>query len=731
MPKANLERNNFVRGLITEATPLRFPENASIDEDNFILNRDGSRRRRFGMDYEDSYALTSVNYTGANFEDKAVSEYTWTNAGGDADNIVGVLQVGATLYFFDLTQDAPSAATIPTISLGSAYDDSKLQFASIKGVLVAVGDAGDAFYVERVSASSYTKTDIDIKVRDIWGVEESPALAVDERPSTLSDTHEYNLKNQGWTSSNISTVGFPSNAEIMQYGKDANDNFSKSFLDKQFFGTTSAPKGKFIIDAFSRGAARRTAVSDPTSTIPDDVEAGRCTTVAAYSGRIFYAGVQSSVTSGDNRSPSFTGTIFFTRIVDNLEKLSQCYQEADPTSEHVSDLLPTDGGTIDIPEASNIHKLITLRTSLVVLADNGVWEITGPDGVFSADDFSISRVTNVGTVNADCVVEAEGVVFYWSDGGIYVLSPDETTGRLSAVNLTETSIQTFYTDIPALGRVYCKGTYDKAAKKIRWLYNDSSSYNGNSLRYKYNKELIYDAVLQAFYPHTFGELATDSPFVAGYFQTPGLLYADITENIVVDGEPVVVDGEQAVVTLPGRTSSSNQTKYLIFKPGAPYQFTLGFYKNNNFKDWVADDSVGVDAPAFLVAGYETFAETQRKKYVPYLTTHFKRTETGFSDDGNGNLTPIGESGCLLQAQWDFANSASSGKWGTAFQAYRLTRSYMPSGTGDTFDYGHSVITTKNRLRGSGRALSLKFSSEAGKDCYIYGWAMSVEGGSFV
>jgi hypothetical protein len=110
--------------------------------------------------------------------------------------------------------------------------------------------------------------------------------------------------------------------------------------------------------------------------------------------------------------------------------------------------------------------------------------------------------------------------------------------------------------------------------------------------------------------------------------------------------------------------------------------------------------------------------------------HFKRTETGFTNSG-GSLVPVGASSCLVQAQWDFANSANSGKWGTPFQTYRLTRAYMPVDVNDTFDYGHAVITTKNRVRGSGRAFSMKLYTEAGKDCHIYGWAMLAEGSTGV
>lgn len=48
MPQSLVQRtvNTFVKGLITEASELTFPENASVDELNCSLERDGTRRRR-------------------------------------------------------------------------------------------------------------------------------------------------------------------------------------------------------------------------------------------------------------------------------------------------------------------------------------------------------------------------------------------------------------------------------------------------------------------------------------------------------------------------------------------------------------------------------------------------------------------------------------------------------------------------------------------------------------
>ena len=51
------------------------------------------------------------------------------------------------------------------------------------------------------------------------------------------------------------------------------------------------------------------------------------------------------------------------------------------------------------------------------------------------------------------------------------------------------------------------------------------------------------------------------------------------------------------------------------------------------------------------------------------------------------------------------------------------------GEDDSYDNGFEVVTTKNKLRGMGRALSLYFSTQSGKDCRILGWNLSLTGNS--
>jgi len=80
--------------------------------------------------------------------------------------------------------------------------------------------------------------------------------------------------------------------------------------------------------------------------------------------------------------------------------------------------------------------------------------------------------------------------------------------------------------------------------------------------------------------------------------------------------------------------------------------------------------------------------------------------------------------CLVQAQWEWTTSSDAGRWGQQFQAYRPRQYYIPTSSASE-SYAYSVITTRNKIRGKGRAISLKFSTEPGKDCQLLGWNMEV------
>ena len=113
-----------------------------------------------------------------------------------------------------------------------------------------------------------------------------------------------------------------------------------------------------------------------------------------------------------------------------------------------------------------------------------------------------------------------------------------------------------------------------------------------------------------------------------------------------------------------------------------------------------------------------------QKQIPYIFFYFEKTEDGFTPSGD-DLIFKNQSSCKVQAQWGWSNSAANGKWGKEFQAYRILRNYTPSGAADAYDSGESMVVTKNKLRGSGKSISLYIKSEQGKDMNLLGWGHPV------
>ena len=524
-------------------------------------------------------------------------------------------------------------------------------------------------------------------------------------------------------------LGYPSNADIRYLGNGVDGDGKPEFDYHPFnvtgISSTPAPKGKYVIDAFSRGVGRNKASA--VGGLRSDSERANISVVAAYANRVFYSGVDSNIRSPDVRSPDYTGCLFFTKSINTFEDFEKCYQEADPTSENDFKLVATDGGFLKIAEASQIVKLIVARASLIVIAKNGIWQITGPDGIFSAESYSINQLTNIGCESPDSIVVAEDIVYYWSDGGIYALAADSISGELNAKNISETTIQTFLNGIPAISKNAAKGRFDTVNRKVTWLYNDKDSYDGLSFKNSYNRELVFDTVLQAFYPRSVGD-SSEGTFITAYVETENFVTLSNVQSVVVNGEQVQVNGEDVVATIPTKGKNSGVTKYLLLTPSGfngSYEFSFGSYGGFSFKDWDETDS-----PAFLTTGSELSGDTQRDKQIPYLTMHFNRTETGFQEV-NGELEARSPSSCSVTSRWSFADSRSSGKWGRPFEAYRLGRNFIPQDEGDDFDYGQSVITTKTKIRGKGRAVAFRFETSEGKDCQIIGWGMPVSGGTIV
>ena len=740
--KAEAAYRSFVKGLITEANQLTFPENASIDEANFVLNRDGSRSRRLGVDYESSYALTATGLTATDIKEGKQSFHIWESPGGDTSVTLGIVRIKDKLWFMNLLTDSPSAnlknsgnpITITSLS------NSKIETSVInnKCVIVSKDLPRPVLLTYNVSTGAVTQSTIQIQIRDIYGVDDS--LFLDTRPVTLSNEHKYNLRNQGWNKNIVTTTGadaitltktdlgvYPANSDNWTLGKISNassadyEKYDPDTLNKNSFSNYQIAKGSFIIDAFERGVGRMNA-SDVTSGLPTDREEGNISTITSYAQRLFYSGVESDVTGSDIRSPNYSGYIFFSKIIKSDDDFGKCHQEADPTDPGINDLIDTDGGSIQIPDITRVVRIISSQASVLVFAENGVWEIYGDTGGFIATSFQASKISTNGITNGDSVVNVNGNFIYWSKAGIYLLKPDAASGRFAAESLSLTSIQDLYLNIPEVAKDFAKGIYDEKENRVRFLYNDSASYSSSNYPNSYNKELIYDLTLKAWSKNEISSLFSDSPYIADYALIPGYSVTTREESVVAGTDTVLVTaGDTVVVPDDVATSRTEQFSFLTI---VGTSFTLSKYNGSDFLDWKTKDSVGVNYSSYLYTGYELFGDIMKEKQIPYIFFYLQKTEDGFQASGT-DLVFTNQSSCKVQAQWGWSNSAANGKWGNEFQAYRILRNYTPSGASDAYDSGDSMVVTKNKLRGSGKCLSLYIRSEAGKDMKLLGWGHPV------
>lgn len=200
----------FVKGKVTDSNDLSSIRGGLRASDNIDVLRDGSARRRRGLDFEPSYLLSTETLTQTQVEFDAISYGTWNDVAGNGDLNFIVLQFGLFLHVYSIDTNIVSSKFVGKLDISSFVVPGKtieaqnypMEFVSGKGFLFIA-----SAYIEPLVLSydplavSIRIKSIPIIIRDFIGVDDG--LANDATPSTLSVEHEYNLMNQGW----IATVG--------------------------------------------------------------------------------------------------------------------------------------------------------------------------------------------------------------------------------------------------------------------------------------------------------------------------------------------------------------------------------------------------------------------------------------------------------------------------------------------------------------------------------------------
>lgn len=785
MPAQTSIENNFVGGLKTEFTGLNFPENACTDVDNCVFSLVGDVNRRFGFDYEVNNTQTSIDRTG-----KALSTYKWNNAGGDGTTQIVVEQVGNILYFYR-SSTATTASPLSTQVLSSTVDISgylpsgssadpsiaECQYTDGNGYLFVFHPNVDAFYCS-YTAGMVASNSIQIQTRDFNGVVEA-SVPVSFRPPALSNEHNYNLLNQGWTAApiwgansttmvetlhapnaasiplgnnsftvqagisgivvgtavtitgyfnaivvdgsfrstalfntygnvisysgttlvinvtsttnfnwgqNITSLGtqawsivppaaintisawnsalgnYPSNADVWWTFKDDTDAFAPATTVNNVSQVTSqAAQGHFILSPFNWNQSGVSGISSITNVSTTK----RSRTGVWFQGRVFYTGVDDSqAATGDQQFYTWTESIYFSQIIENASQLGMCYQENDPTSETLFGELPSDGGVIVIQGSGAIYKLFPIQNGLLVFGANGIWFITGSQGIgFTANDYTVTKISGVRAFSGTSFVNVNGMPVFWNEEGIYTVELAQQ-GGLSVNPITVGTIQSFYNSIPLDSRKYARGDYNPIDYVIQWVYRSTQESDVTS-RYEFDSILSLNTYNKAFAPYTF----TGTPKIHGviYVSSPG-----------------------------GSTAPDPIFKYPCSAPfSSTYKFTFADEHDTSYLDWVSYDTIGVDFTSYFVTGYKLHGQALRQWQPTYVYMYSNNEEA---------------TSYRIQGIWNYATSGNSGK----YSSIQLI-------TNDIDDLGFKV--RRHRIRGHGTSLQLKVISVTGEPFHIIGWAI--------
>jgi hypothetical protein len=473
-----------------------------------------------------------------------------------------------------------------------------------------------------------------------------------------------------------------------------------------------APQGHFLLNPFNQDRKSASGITTLTSITTKQRPSNGCW----FQGRIWYTGVSDvQLPTGDAAFYTWTENIYFSQIVSTVADFGNCFQANDPTDDRLFDLLPDDGGVIVIQGSGPIYKLFPIQNGLLVFAANGIWLIRGNSGLgFTANDFSINKISAVKSISSSSYVDVLGLPIFWNNEGIYAVTPTQGNapygfGGFNVEPLTVGTILSFYNNIPFDSKRFARGAYDPISYVLTWVYR-STEEAGISNRYVFDSSLNLNIHNRAFYPYA------------------------------IDTTKASICGVQYVDYPSGSLTPS--FKYLTLN-NALTSFTFSEEKDNvNWVDWFSVDSIGVDFTSSFTTGYKLHGQAFRKFMPVYLLVYSKNakpntpppfyetedltafyvTEDGLSDY-TAETNPI-RTGYTIQSVWDYANNPNTKKISQQqFINNPIVTRTMASGINwpDTQDFDY--MPRRHRIPGHGQVLQLEFSSISGMPMEIIGWAI--------
>lgn len=467
----------------------------------------------------------------------------------------------------------------------------------------------------------------------------------------------------------------------------------------------NSPAGHFIIPAHTRSytVASQTLTryplfpiynsifGDGLAALPGD-NSGRPNLCAAFAGRMFYASTRSGTTneSVHARSPDIGSYVFFSRVLRRRNEIGACYQASDPTSPDVSDILDDDGGYVYIPELGAVQALTAAGPLLLVIADNGVWQISGDlDSGFKATSYNRTKVSGQGTTAPSSVIRSGPNTLFMGPSGVQIVgvgqqgpqqvspSDDRIRKHLKASIRDFTNVQ---------------GALDYTKHKARFLYKNAE---GNLA-----SEFVLNLKTGAFEQHK---------YLLGSAEIKAVLQFQ----------------DDFVYKFSGTDITAPTFLYLV-KDGTNLKTAQLRYDDESGELFAwADVGGAYGNDSYATIAHITGGSAGKRKSSQCLIVHLARTESSIIVEPDYDVRLVHPSSCFSDCFWNWGDSETSPYKTQKVQVYRYPRQFVAPEAPGTYpmDYGQSVLTNKLMLRGHGTAISPRFTAENNKDCRILGWSL--------
>lgn len=746
--------NNFIRGLITEATGLKFPENACTETYDCKFDRLGAVRRRLGIDFEANNATVNIDR-----DNIVISKgYYWKNVIGDGTVDLVVYQAGATLHFWRVSTAQTGnnlsgqhlASTVDVSSFvctgGSFDDDKECQFTDGDGFLFVTHPDCDPFRVS-YSGGTLTGTVITIKTRDFDGIIET-GVEDSQRANTLTDNHRYNLSNQGWgkhwvdTSSSSNTIG----TGVFNFTVTAGLPIAAG--DKIILvGGTSLPTAAqtnsmiAIVTAYSG-----TNLSINTLSVTG---AGTFNSwvIVPYPPRIydFFRDVTHYPANSDRwwLFKDSGGVFDPSAVINEVPTLSASAEKGFYILDTFNQQRDTASGISGLTDVS-----VTTRPSTLAWFQGRMWysgvnskglnenvyfsqiversdqygrcyQINDPTSEDFPDllpsDGGIVRIKGVGAIyklmpiqNGLLVLCEKGIWFITGSQGIGFTANDYTVTQISDIKVLSqhsiVNVQGYPIFWNEEGIYWVRPSEQGQLQVTSVTDNTIASFYADipfiSKKYARGSFDPINNVIQWAYS------STESSTITTRFEFDRILNFNVQINcfypwtISTSGTQKIHD----ILYIPdfGNTDSpAAAIKYLTSRSDGSggYTFTFAQERDTTYLDWETP-STGVNYSSYFVTGYKIRGDALRKFQTNWIRLYAENTDPN---------------SFTVQSRWDYTITSTPGRWNTA-QTVTMT---------NATDYG--VRTKRLKLRGHGLVYQLKIASVTGEPFDLIGWVTEDSG----